>query len=94
MKKIRFFTLIVFITLCFIAVAYAGNTVTGYVVKLEKEFVTIEDSETGEDVRVHFDKRTKVRGKLGVDVWVELQEDDGHAVSIKVIEEDIEVDEF
>jgi len=67
MKKKDLCAIIALSILGFIAVAYAGDEVkimTGYVVNLEKEFVIVEDAETGHKVRVHFDEQTGITGKL------------------------------
>jgi len=87
MKKSVFFTVIASSLLVLIGVAYAGDEmITGYVLKLEKESVTVEDSETGQETKVRLDKKTRITGELKEDIFVEVEKKKGLAVSIKVIE--------
>jgi hypothetical protein len=86
MKTKRFGAAII-LGLVLIAVAYAGDEMmTGYVLKLEKESITVEDSETGKEIKVKFDKKTRIIGKLEEDIFVEVETKDKRAVSIKVVE--------
>ena len=71
----------------FAAVAIAGDEIlAGYVLKADKESFTVEDSETGQEVKIRLDKKTKVTGELKEDIFVEVEVKKGVAVSVKVVE--------
>ncbi len=86
MKKILGFVVTVLVIASVSAVVLAKETLGGTVVKIEKAFVTVQDSETGDEFRVHMDKSTKINGELKQDALVEVEVDNGHAVSITVAE--------
>lgn len=86
MKKIMGFVVTVLMIASVSAVVLAKETLGGTVVKIEKAFVTVQDSETGDEFRVHMDKSTKINGELKQDALVEVEVDNGHAVSITVAE--------
>lgn len=67
---------------------HASETVMGTIVKVEKEFVTVKNDRDGKEVRVHFDKRTEMDGKLKQGAMVEVEVDNGHAEYIAVLEEE------
>jgi len=91
MKKNRFWAVMILgllvVTSIVTSNATAGDEImTGYVLKLEKGFVTVEDSETGQEVKVKYDKKTRVTGKLEEDIFVEVEKKNGYAVALKVVE--------
>ncbi len=86
MKKKIIFAIGLFL-LGFVPLSGAGEIMTGMVVKLEKSFVTIE-LVSGDHLRVHFDGRTRVEGKLRESAVVDLEEEEGHANWILVFEEE------
>ncbi len=86
--------LLVAFTLGFGANGFGGEWVSGTVVKLDKGFVTIEDFEIGDMIRVHYDKRTKIKGDLKEGSSVEMEVEDEHAVSILVLGSDEEEGEI
>ncbi len=90
MKKRRFSVAIAFYLFGLIAVGHAGEAITGMVLKMDESSITVDDIETGEEIKLQFDKRTKVKGKLLEDVLVEVEVIDGRATSIHVIEEEPE----
>ncbi len=90
MKKSSFLFVVAVGVLCFISLSHAGETVTGTVVDIKAPFVTIEDYKTDKQVTIHFDQQTKVEGKLEKGIDVEVQVNQGHAVSIEVLDEIIE----
>ena len=89
MKKMLVFFMTVLVIASVSAVVLAKETLGGTVVKIEKAFVTVQDSETGDEFRVHMDKSTKITGELKKDVLVEVEVDNGHAVSIIVGEKSL-----
>ena len=89
MIKRGLFAVIALSLLSLTTTSYANDEVMiGYVVYLKKDIITVEDSETGKEVEVRFDKKTRVTGKLAEDTFVEVEVKKGYAVSIKVIEGD------
>ena len=90
MKKILLNILMVAFALGMGTSVFAGDLVSGTVVKLEKGFVTVEDFEVGDMIRVHYDNRTKVNGNLKEGASVDMEVDGEHAVSIDVISADQE----
>ncbi|HEX9757567.1 MAG TPA: hypothetical protein VGB26_07165 [Nitrospiria bacterium] len=90
MNKNWIIPLVVALGLGFGASGFAGELVSGTVVKLEKEFVTVEDFEIGDMIRVHYDNQTKVNGKLKEGASVDMEVEGEHAVSIDVISPDEE----
>lgn len=87
MKKVMLF-LTALSLLGLVSSAYAVEMITGTVAKLERTFITVEDLESGDQVRVHFDERTEIKGKLKEGTMVEVEEEKGHAHSIQVLEEE------
>lgn len=74
--------------LAFAAVGSAA-VVTGSVSKIDEKgsFYFVKDS-TGKEHKLHFDKTTQRTGQIAPGAKVEINEEKGHAKSIKVVDAD------
>jgi len=83
MKKTVMFLMAGVVVLSFIATGYAGTgeKVSGEVVKVDGDFVELKDAKGGSQ-KFHMDKTTKIMGELKVGAMVEVEQHDGHAMSV------------
>jgi hypothetical protein len=88
MKKWGMFLLAAVVALTFSVSAHAmkemaGAKVSGEVTAVDGEFVSVKN-EKGETQKFHMDKTTKITGELKVGAKAEVEEHDGHAMSVMV----------
>lgn len=85
MKRIFQFLLFTAIVISFASLSFAG-TIKGKLTKIDQKtsMYTIEDSKGKHEV--HVDASTKKTGEIKTGTMVEVEEDRGHAKSIKVEE--------
>lgn len=83
MKKVMMFLMAGVVALAFTATVQAGSgeKISGEVTKVDGEFVEIKDAEGGSQ-KFHMDKTTKIMGELKVGALVEVENHDGHAMSV------------
>lgn len=73
--------------LSFVTLGWAGM-INGKIEKIDEKgsFYYIKDAK-GKEHKVHFDATTKTTGDIKAGAQVEVDEEKGHAKSIKVVEE-------
>ncbi len=83
MKKIMMFVMAGVVALSFAAVGQAGSSekIKGEVTKVDGDFVELKDDK-GASQKFHMDKTTKIMGELKVGAMVEVEDHDGHAMSV------------
>lgn len=74
------------LVMAFAGVGLAGRTITGEIVKIDGEMVSVKEDSTGKVEQIHVDpKATKKMGELKEGAKVTAQVDDrGHAQSVEV----------
>lgn len=87
MKRILQSLIMSIAVLSFVSMGWAGM-ITGKLEKIDEKgsFYHIKDAKDKEHM-VHFDATTKKTGDIKAGVHVEVDEEKGHAKSIKVVEE-------
>lgn len=83
MKKVLLSLLVAFVVLSFVSMGWAGM-VSGDLVKIDGSFYVVKDKD-GKEHRVHFNETTKKEGDVKAGAKVEVDNQGGHAASIKVI---------
>ena len=84
MKRILFSMIMAVVILSFVVPSWAG-TVTGTLAKIDGEFYIVKDKD-GKEHKIHFDNTSKKTGEVKAGAQVEVDEENGHAKSIKVME--------
>jgi hypothetical protein len=86
MKRILVSLLMSFTVLTWVSTGWAAM-VSGTLDKIDDKgsFYFVKDSQ-GKDHKIHFDNTTQKTGDIKVGAHVEVDEDKGHAKSIKVME--------
>jgi hypothetical protein len=70
--------------LSFVSMSWAGM-VTGELTKIDGSFYVVKDKD-GKEHRIHFDNSTQKTGDVKAGANVEVDDANGHAKSIKVME--------
>ena len=70
--------------LSFVGLSWAGM-VMGELTKIDGSFYVVKDKD-GKEYRIHFDNSTQKTGEVKAGVHVEVDDANGHAKSIKVME--------
>jgi hypothetical protein len=83
MKKLFLGAVITAATLGLTGLGWA-EMVMGDLVKIDGSFYVVKDSK-GKEHRIHFDPSTKKEGDIKAGAHVEVDNDNGHAKSIKVV---------
>lgn len=87
MKKILSGMVMTIAVLSFVSLSWAGM-VTGTLEKIdEKKSVYVVKDDKGKSHKIHFDTTTQKIGEVKAGAKVEVDEEKGHAKSIKVAEE-------
>lgn len=84
MKRILFSLLMMVSLLSFNSMGWAGM-VMGELMKIDGSFYVVKDTD-GKEHRIHFDDSTKKTGDVKAGAHVEVDNENGHAKSIKVME--------
>ncbi|MBI3610400.1 MAG: hypothetical protein HY204_06835 [Nitrospirae bacterium] len=84
MKKILLSLVMAVAVLSFVSMSWAGM-VMGDLTKIDGSFYMIKDKD-GKEHKIHFDGTTKKTGDVKAGAHVEVDESNGHANSIKVME--------
>lgn len=84
MKRILLSLVMAVAVLSLVSTSWAG-TMMGDLVKIDGSFYVVKDAK-GKEHRIHFNETTKKTGDIKAGAHVEVDEKDGHANSIKVME--------
>lgn len=88
MRRILFGLVLSAVVLSFAGIGWA-KTIQGELTKIDGSFYVVKDGKDQEH-RVHFNDSTVKNGDIKPGVHVEIDEADGHANSIKVMEMEME----
>lgn len=83
MKQIFHALVLAVAILAMASLSWAGK-ITGNLVDIDGEYYIVMD-QNGNEHEIHFDKTTKQDGEVKKGVRVEVDEENGHAKSIKVV---------
>jgi hypothetical protein len=84
MKRMLLGMIMAVAILSFVSMSWAGM-VSGELTKIDGSFYVVKDKD-GKEHKIHFDNTTKKTGDVKAGAQVELDEANGHATSIKVME--------
>lgn len=84
MKRILLSLVVTVIALSFVSMSWAG-IISGKLEKIEGEYYMVKDK-AGKEHKIHFDNTTQKTGDVKAGAKVEVDEDNGHAKTIKVVE--------
>lgn len=84
MKRILLSLVMAVAVLSLVSTSWAGRMM-GDLVKIDGSFYVVKDTD-GKEHRIHFNDTTKKTGDIKAGAHVEVDEKDGHANSIKVME--------
>ncbi len=84
MKRVLSGLMMAVAVLSFVSMSWAGM-VMGELVKIDGSFYVVKDKD-GKEHRIHFNDSTKKAGDVKAGAHVEVDNADGHANSIKVME--------
>lgn len=84
MKRILLSLVMAVAVLSLVSTSWAG-VMMGDLVKIDGSFYVVKDKD-GKEHRIHFNDTTKKTGDIKAGAHVEVDEKDGHANSIKVME--------
>ena len=84
MKRILLGLIMAVAVLSFVSMSWAGM-VSGELTKIDGSFYVVKDKD-GKEHRIHSDNTTQKTGDVKAGAQVEVDEANGHAKSIKVVE--------
>ncbi len=84
MKRLFLSLVMAGVVLSFVSMAWAGM-IMGDLTKIDGSFYVVKDKD-GKEHRIHFDGSTKKEGEIKAGAHVEVDNSNGHANSIKVVE--------
>lgn len=89
MKRILFSLVMAVAVLSFVSMGWAGM-VMGELTKIDGSFYVVKDKD-GKEHRIHFNDSTKKMGDIKAGAQVEVDDANGHANSIKMMEMKMEM---
>lgn len=92
MKRILISLVVAVALVSLVSLSWAGM-VRGTLEKIDGEFYVVKDKD-GKEHRIHFNDTTKTTGEVKAGAQIEVDEANGHAKSIKVMEMKMEKKEM